>query len=234
MARRESAHLEQRNAQSLADTRVEADKLLKKSDVEAKQLRAVVYAEVAKLTEVKSNLQDEISGLNIAKEKINSEVANFKVRREDVEAQVLSNAEKLAELDEQLIQATEDLMDRRGKIEVLRQEVHELELAKEHSAQDLEILNAAVDETEERIMELDSGYKTRRETLEAQVSEIQRKLNDALANLVDAQNKDKQIRENWADEHRKLDKRTQTVRRMEAKLSDAEARVAELDNYMKL
>jgi hypothetical protein len=45
---------------------------------------------------------------------------------------------------------------------------------------------------------------------------------------------DKLIRENWAEEHKKLEKRTDTVRKMEARVASAESRVQELEDYMKL
>lgn len=45
-------------------------------------------------------------------------------------------------------------------------------------------------------------------------------------------NKDKQIRESWAEGQMALDKRTQSVRQMESRLSGAEDRIKELDAYM--
>lgn len=234
MARSESAMLEQRNARTVAEGRDSASKQAKKIVDEAKQLRAVVHADISKLITVKEGLLDEVGNLNKEKEKVSVEAASRTVRREELDAEILDRLQKLDELDQQLVGASEDLQDRRGKLLVLHEDIKEVDQNKQRMVLDLEVLDETVSATQDKVMELDTEFKTRKESLGIQTAEAERKLNDALANLVDAQNKDRQIRENWADEHRKLEKRIQAVRIMEAKLSDAETRIAELDRYMKL
>lgn len=234
MARREAAHAEERNARTLAEGKATATKEGLNIIAAAKGRANLLEEDISKLTDVKSGLMDEIEALNISKAAINKDSLQRESKRDELDGTIMEYNQKLTELDIQLVNSSEDLRDYRGKVQALYQDIHDLEITKERAQQDLDVLNDTIDETENRIMDLDATFKDRKQTLEIQIAEVQRKLNAALANLVETENKDKSIRENWADEHRRLDKRTQAVRHMEAKLSDSEARIQELDNYMKL
>lgn len=234
MAKREAKTLEERNARIIADGKDKASRESGKIISIARKDEAIVNLEILRLTKVKTDLLNVISQLNEDKSAIDKEIIRLNTEEAQLEALAAEKVQKLDELDNQLVESSKDLADRSGKVEALHEDIRELQNSKQEIVEDLSILESTVNETEERVIRLDADFKSVQSDLNARLDKARYELNQTLSNLTDAQNKDKQIRENWADEHRKLDKRIEVVRRMEAKLSTSEARIQELDNYMKM
>lgn len=190
--------------------------------------------EIARLTSVKDGLEKRVKGLMGAAEVLTVTQADKELRSAELDAQITDRNTRLSELDEQIITATTEIKGLRDTEASIRAAIQDIEFARRQAQADIELLDKQVEESEMRIIELDANFKARKEILDAQTSEAQRKLTDTQALVVEAARKDRAIREAWADEHLKLEKRTKAVQKMEARMSDAEARIQEYDQYMSL
>lgn len=191
-------------------------------------------ADIAKLTKTKNALIEEVAKLNEDCQAINYKLEDLRAQKADLESQIESSNQKLAELDGWILDSRAELKSNRGKIVDLQTQIREIGQDRDRQQEDKQVLEAEIEGLENEIIRLDSDFKYRKETLDNQIKAAQRNLEDVLEKLKEANSKDKQLRQSWAEENLKLEKRTEAVRKMEARVSDAERRIAELDNYMRL
>lgn len=229
-----ASNLEERNKTVIGNIEKEAQTLRESLVLENDRLSKKLESEIKPLEVIKLGLQDEIEALNkdrtITLDEMEPLYDELKFLQEDTKK---ANA-KLYELNQQIVELEAIIKDNRGKTESLTLEIRDLEDTRLHIQEDLEVLNNEAEGLEDRIIEQDAQFKARKETLDRQLADTQLKLTDAQNALGEAQKKDKEVRESWADAHMKLDKREQTVRRMEARVSGAEQRIEELHRYDRL
>lgn len=99
---------------------------------------------------------------------------------------------------------------------------------------DIRVLKAEASRMEEKIINLDTDYKAREERLGKQLADVQKQLKDTLRSLHAAQREDKQIRQTWAEEHLKLDKRKRELNKLATQVSNDEKQVESIDRFLKL
>lgn len=205
-------------------------KLLAEVDEESKALET----EIGKLRKVKLELQDKIESLAIAQTELLVEVDGLEAQKKVLENELLILQAKLQENHDEIAQWKDEIRGLQAKKENLEQQIAQLVEGTERINEDLSVLEAESTKLEDQIIEQDTIFKTRKETFEKQLSDLQLKLKNAVQSLEEAQAKDKAMRQAWAEEHFKLEKRTVAVHKMEARVAGAEKRVEELDTYMKL
>lgn len=232
MAVAEADNMEARNRSAREGIDLEVAQLRADMMKEFKADQAKLNDDIAKLTSVKDGLGQQTAQLEFDRVNLAATLDMFTAKRDDLYAQVTERNTKLSELDEQIITATTETKKLREVEASIRAAIQDIDFARRQAESDLELLNKQVGESEARIIELDADFKAKKEFLDRQMHQAQRQLVDTQASVVEAARKDKAMREAWADEHLKLDKRTKTVQKMEARMSDAEARIQEYDNYM--
>lgn len=226
--------LEDRN--KLVIEGIEKEAKLKKQTLEQdfKLAKSKIDKELAKAEEVKKALLDEIEAQLQLKQSIIDQVHVLVEDRDTLDQEATVTGEKLADLQSKIITDTNKSVELQGKVDSLTAQLRDLSDSQSRGNEDLEVLNDEIEIVENRLLDLDTDYKERKKYLDGQLHETQTKLKEALDSLQEAQNKDKSMRELWAEEQMKLDKREATVRRMEAKMSDAESRIEELGRYDRL
>jgi len=138
------------------------------------------------------------------------------------------------ELQQEIVDLAKESEDHKGYIKLLQHDIASLEVTRQRARDDVEALNSEAELLENKIIDLDADFKDRETTTTEQLLDIQQKLKQALQSLHEAQREDKQIRQNWADEHIKHDKRRSELRHLEVKLGKDEKGVQSLDEYMKM
>lgn len=234
LAESEASNLETRNRSAREGVELEVAHLRDSMKKELGAERTDLEAYITRLTSVKEDLEKQVIELKGQADALTTDNADIALRKTELDAQIADRNSKLNQLDEQIINATTETKKLRDVEASIRVAIQDIEFARRQAQTDIELLDKQIEESEARIMELDVDYKARKEYLDKQMSEAQRKLTETLASVVEAERKDKSMRQNWADEHLKLEKRTKAVHKMEARMSDAEARIQEYDNYMKL
>lgn len=198
------------------------------------ELKSRLESETDKARIVRDALLDEIEELNHKRTASRDEIEELATEADTIKSQLLTDQNRLEDTSEQVSSALETVEALSKRQDSLRGELKELEDSRWVIKEDLDVLNNEAELTENRIIELDTQYKERKAYLDKLLSDTQLKLKEASDSLTEAQNKDKTMREAWAEEHMKLEKREATVRRMEAKVSDAESRIEELGRYDRL
>lgn len=226
--------MEERNKLAIEKIESQAenrDKILKD---ESEVLKNKLKSDTNKAKRVLNDLTKEIEEQAIEQSKIleqteelTSELYAKKSHLDDLRTELETVSHKLTDNSEEV----NSLLSRK---ENLLAEIKEAEDSRTYIKEDLEVLNNEAETVENKVIELDAQFKARKKYLDGLLSNTQLKLKEASDSLQEAQNKDKTMREGWAEEQMKLDKREQTVRRMEAKVSDAESRIEELQRYDRL
>lgn len=234
IAENTASSLEERNSLVIKDIEKEAKLKQQSLDEDFKAKKAKLDEELAKSEEVKKALLDEIEAQLQLKQSIIDQIQVLVEDRDDLARETTANGEKLADTQSKIIADSNKSVELQGKIESLTAQLKDLADSKSLGTEDLEVLNNEIEAVENKLIDLDADYKERKKYLDGQLHETQTKLKDALDSLQEAQNKDKSMREAWAEEQMKLNKRETTVRRMEAKVSDAESRIEELGRYDRL
>lgn len=231
VAQNQADNLEKRNQAVLATIEQEgnAKKLLIIEQAESRQ--AELDEAITKSEQVVSHLLKDIEKYNKQKTSLESAVDGLLEAKGNLDKQLETDSLKYQNLLDNILKATAELRENEEKINDKRTQIRELETAKQQVEADLEILQGEVANVENDIIVQDADFRSRKEYLDNQLYETNLKLKRALDSLIEAQNKDKAFRTYWAEEQMKLDKRTETVRRMEARVSDAESRIEELKRY---
>lgn len=234
IAENTASSLEERNKSVIEGINKEAK--LKKQTLEQdfKLSKSKIDKELVKAEGVKKALLDEIEAQLQLKQSIIDQIQVLVEDRDDLNQEVTSTGEKLADLQSKIIVDTNKSVELQSKVDSFTSQLRDLSDSQSRGNEDLEILNNEIEVVENKLLDLDTDYKERKKYLEGQLKETQTKLKDSLDSLQEAQNKDKSMRELWAEEQMKLDKREATVRRMESKVSDAESRIEELGRYDRL
>lgn len=233
LAKSQADNMEARAKSLLISIEAEAAQRRVELAKEHDEIKTKLDADISKLTSVKHDLEDDIVRLNESQVEIDLSTTQLVQSHSELSVEVAKKTQELDDVNKQLEAKAGSLRDLTVAEENLRASISELENAKVHSTADLEVLSSELEITENRIIEADAEYKARKEYINRQTTEVQRKLVGVLDRLTEAETKDKAIREAWADEYLKLEKRTQAIRKQEARLSDSEARIQELNNYMK-
>lgn len=223
--------LESRNKQAIEEIESKAklrDEALK---AESANLKAKLSKDTDKAKQVLNDLIDEVSKLNFKRTDLIAEIDSLTVESDTIKSQVSDKQAELTDIDSKIETGSEDVNSLLAQKENIHAEIKELNDSRDYLKEDLRVLNDEAEIVETNIIEFDAQYKERKKYLDGLLSDTQLKLKKALDSLQEAQDKDKQMREDWADGQMKLDKREQAVRRMEAKVSGAESRIAELGRY---
>jgi chromosome segregation ATPase len=234
MAAHEADSLEERNRIAVAELQkeisVKREVMLQAFDVEFedhkqallqfKESQSAVRNEIVTLEKERTSLQSEVKGLQ-------NTFVNLTTDKSLLETTI---SEQKAESDNQQAQ----ISDQQAQIESLNQSITELPKTKRQIEHDIEILRAEEEGLENRIIELDAEFKSRKETLDTKLVKITDELKVALESLSVAGKTDKRIRASWAEEHMKLEKREDSVRKMERRVKGLQDRAVELQNYLSL
>lgn len=234
VAQNQADNLEERNR--IAIETIEKEATIRKEALlkDHKALKTKLDTELDRVTEAGNLLSEEVENLNISKSQLQEDVENMEAEITIQNSKLQSAARELEETTAKQATLVNEISSLLGKKESLEAQIGDLNDSRNHIMQDQEILSSEAEATENRIIDLDAQFKSRKEYLDKQLADLQIKLKTALDSLLEAQKEDKITREAWAIEHQKLDKREQTVRRMEAKVSDAEGRIEELNRYDRL
>lgn len=234
LAENTASSLEQRNKLVIADIESKAQKLKDKLQTDHDQLAAELRSEIETLKTVKSNLQKNITKTNKELETSAVDLQTLESKKEVIDSDIGVCKTTLETISAQLAEAEENIVAYEAKSANLLAQIEERSDALIHVQQDVEIMDIEATKLEDNIIELDAQFKARKQYLDKQLGELQLKLKNVSDSLQEAQNKDKLMREGWAEERLKLDKREEVVKRVEGRLSDSEARIEELDRYGKL
>lgn len=227
-------NLEKRNKLALDGLDKQALEHEKALKAKLAKIKAGLEAEIKQLKKLKSDLQDEITALVSRQTELIDLIKALDDERQDLQDQIVIMSHTLADLKAEESVVASEIETNRGLFQNLRQQVAELNKAKDQLIGDNDILGAEVEHLENAIVAADAELQARKIDITKQIKGAEAKLNEALARLTETVDKDRAIRQSWADEHARIDKRIATVRRAEARLSESEARVQELDRYSKL
>jgi chromosome segregation ATPase len=201
---------------------------------------------------VQTEKQQVINELNVNIDSLNSQVdsSNKKVLELFEKLEVLRS--ETGNLVSQNIVLDNDISAKQGELDKLRQDstdetqvykeranelttqIAQLSITRKQIESDNEILRATQEQTENTIMELDSSFKLRKEVTDKQLADAQVKLNTILNTLQVAEQKDKQVRQSWAEGHKRLELREEAVHKMERKVNSLQSRASELSNYLQM
>lgn len=246
--RQETAEADKRHITALAEASnlAERNKTLRREleDREKTELAKIESIERLKRKELEAQLQtlektkkavlDDIEGLNRRRTKAAAAVEDVDIQKAILASQLDSSRQLLKSLEADLQNTQKKIEERSQKLLGLGEQVNQLIDSRHNIEADIQVMQAEAERMENKIIELDTTFKARKESLDSQLRDIQVKLENASQRLVEAQNKDKAIRKAWAEEHLKLDKRTQAAQAMEARLRGAEDRAAELERFTRL
>lgn len=231
IAQNTATDLETRNQSVLANIEREGGIKQRFLVEQAQKRQAEVDVEIAKAEKVKSRLIDDVNSLNTEKESVERSIDESVEAKNNLDIQIADDSEKHQDNLEQILKSTNIIRENEVKINDQRNMIRELATQKGQVEADIEVLRNEQDNIEGTIIELDAQYKSQKDYHENDLYATKLKLKNTLDSLIQAQNQDKAFRKGWADETMKLEKRTQAVRRMEARVSDAEARIEELKKY---
>lgn len=234
IAKSTADNLEERNRLVIADINKQAQDKQAQYEEELATRQAEEDAQLAKAKAIKEGMLDEIENLNQTKGQLAKDVDALGETKGNLSADIDVKNHELDELSKDVVAKSATISDQRNFKTSLGAEIHELQVAREQAQSDLDVLDVEVAKLEEQIMELDAQHQARKEVVAKQITVLGTQLQAAQADLAETQRQDKTIRESWVDKTRELDKREQVVRRLEARLSGAEARIIELDNYRQL
>lgn len=190
--------------------------------------------QITGLKPVRTALLDEIGKANELKTQLDGDVDILIEQKDRLNVQIDEAIAKLTTLDEQLIDMRGEIKDYRGQIQVMRDDLGLLARERDKALEDRQVLNDELGAIETDIIAADADFKAHKANLEKQISQTNGKLQTSLNNLTELYNKDAEIRKSWADGQARLDKREETVRKLEIKLQGSEKRIAELDQFMRL
>lgn len=231
VARNQRENLEKRNKIVLEAIEKAGDNKQRLIIEQAQAYQKSIDEQVAKSEEVKVHLLDDINRLNKRKSSLEKTVDELFEAKKNMDRQLEDDSLKHQSGVDQIVAQLTQIKDNEEKINNSRTQLRELERTKHDIESDIDILRKEADTKHGEIIELDDQYKSQKEILDNDLYETQLKLEKAKVSLIEAQRKDKAFRDAWAEEKMKLDNRTATVRRMEAKVSDAESRIEELKKY---
>lgn len=186
---------------------------LEKTKKQLKQEVEQLGTDKQKALEAYNNMQDELGSLTNKFQQLSAQV-------DEAEARIIQKRAALAGYADKLEQAKKSLAE-------YHHQCAELE-------KDRQTLQAMVDELENTTIEMKTQHDVRKKSLDKELQTKEQQLKVTERRLAEALNEDKAVRRAWAEEHLKLEKRTQAVKNMEAAVADAESRVAELDKFMRL
>lgn len=231
VAQNQADNLEKRNKAVIAS--IEQEGTLKKKLLAEQALsqKDTLNNEIAQADIVKRRLLDDISRLNRQKTNLDDTIDGLLEAKDNLDKQIVEDGIKRQELLDQILKTTAEIKSNEEKINSTRTTIRELETVKQQIEADIEILHNEADDVQSEIIELDNQFKNQKANIDNELYEARIELRRVTDRLLEAERKDKAFRANWAEEQLKLDKRTQAVRRMEARVSDAESRIEELKRY---
>lgn len=216
-----------RNAE--AEGKRRADTMIANAKIRTKTLDE----EINQMSVVLTNLREQVEALTEQRVELEKHVEALTLNKTGFDNQTQIQNDTLAGLEEQIVAKATEVLGYRGQIDNLLESIEKLKTEKQDAAGFIETLQEQAELLEQEIADLEITQQARRDALEEQTRQLQDRLDVVNTSLLEAERKDKAIRAAWADGHLKLEKRTQVVQKMEARMSDAEARIQELDNYMK-
>lgn len=189
---------------------------------------------IIELKKTRTNIESTISDLARKLEVLRKDEQSLKnsiaTLKTDEEALEVIITEQKANIDHLQSEANKQL----EKIESNDLTLSELSRAKLQTEQSMETLKAEEGRLENRIIELDAVFKSRKESYDQQLTDTTNRLKTALESLKAADSADKKMRSAWADEHLKLEKRADSVRKMETRVKGLQDRAVELQNYLSI
>lgn len=187
---------------------------------------------IARLDELKLEAEAQLAALGASRVELMCEVEAVRETLNVLTSDKTNEEARIADIAARLAASETALMTQDQRREELSTSINELSSNRQRRAVEAEALERTLKETQDKLTELDTTFGVRSETYNKQLVGAEQKLQTLLDRIQQAMNKDRQIRESWADGHRDLDKRENSVRRMESRLAGAEDRIKELDTYI--
>jgi len=234
IAEKTASSLEDRNERAIKAVEQAVENRRQEIISEAEAQASQIKVDITGLSKTKKRTQDEIVQLNETQAKLTNQVEATREEKRLLDDSLQTAQYQLEYINEALAKKQQQTEDLRREKQTLDNQIKQLVSQRQLINNDLAVLENEATKLEERIIDLDAVFKARKEDYDKQLGEAKKLLDSALSSLQQAQKQDKQVREAWAEEHLKLDKRTKAVQKMEARLAGAEERVRELDNYLKL
>ena len=195
------------------------------------EIKETLNDEIAKLKDVKNHLSDEIKRLAKRKSDVEVGLSDIVTAKTNLSDEIIKDSEKKQDLLNEILKLTNEVKEWESKVNNYRGIVRSLSDTKQQLESDIDILRQEHDAIGIEILEEDGKFKDQKEYYQNEIYRLGVEVDKANLRLNELRGQDKAFRESWAEEHLKLDKRTETVRRLEAKLSNAQARIEELERY---
>ncbi len=231
IAENQANNLEKRNKVVLDAIEKAGDNKQRLIIEQAKSYLDSINGEIAQAETVKTKLLSEINRLVKKKTSLDKSIDESIEAKENLDKDIEGTGIRYQEMLNQLLITASEIKTNEEKINTHRNQIRELSSTKHQIESDIDLLRNESDIIQTEIIDLGDAYETQKKILEDDLYEIRIKLEKASESLKIAEKTDKQYREVWAEENLKLEKRTEAVRRIEARVSDAESRIEELKRF---
>lgn len=226
-----ASSLEERNKGVIDKIERDALALKEKLTAEVRNEIEELKEQINSLLVVKQGLLDEIRGYQ--EQNLITEDKKLRLDDELLEKQgnVSVALQEFQRIDKDLRDTQEVLTDRLGKSKVLKEEVEELSFTIQQMKDDKEAIQHELEIVTNDLSESHNTFENQAKYYDDQLYEKKEALAKVQLKLIETEKKDKDFRTDWAERQLVLEKREQVVRRLEAKMSNAEARIEELSRF---